>query len=426
MPAIVEYPTIVQEAVKQFQDLFVNEPERRHFAEYLTGLMVAERKNVSGINSEFAQTTDQSCLNRWITEVGWDEHELNRMRLDWLQQSPSTRYSQQGVIPFDNVLIDHDGKFIEDVGYFWDHAEKRHLIAHDYLIINYVCTSGKHYPLEFRRFRKKDDCQAWHDHLAKQPGGLGAAAPHEQLRAQFKSHTDLAKELVTWVVQQQIPGDFTCDSYFTNAPVLNHIHSSERAYVGDLKFNRKVWFAGREMHAAELAAQIHPESRKPVDIEASKQWYFTKTIRLPEVNHPVRIVILWERKNGREAVKMVVTNRTYWEVTRILRVYRRRWTGTETFHRDGKQHLGMGECQLRSGEGQTRHMYLVILAHTLLMRQMRQGRVSEWARAIVTTIGEACRSVLRETLGKTITCAIDRAMCDGWSNERIKAHLALV
>ena len=31
------------------------------------------------------------------------------------------------------------------------------------------------------------------------------------------------------------------------------------------------------------------------------------------------------------------------------------------FHRDGKHHLGMGDGQLRSGEGQTRHRYLVML-----------------------------------------------------------------
>jgi hypothetical protein len=37
----------------------------------VTGLYVAERKNVSSINREFAVTTDQSCLNRWLTEVDW-------------------------------------------------------------------------------------------------------------------------------------------------------------------------------------------------------------------------------------------------------------------------------------------------------------------------------------------------------------------
>lgn len=142
MPAIVEFPTVVQDAVAQFGPLFVNEPERRHLAEYLTGLMVAGRKNVSAINREFVDTTDQSCLNRWLTAAAWDAAELNRQRLAWLQQDPSTRYSAQGVIPIDNVLIDHDGKLIEDAGWFWDHAEQRHKIAHDYLIVDYVCTSA--------------------------------------------------------------------------------------------------------------------------------------------------------------------------------------------------------------------------------------------------------------------------------------------
>ena len=39
MPAIVEFPTIVQEAMATFGHVFPNEPERVHFAEYLTGLL---------------------------------------------------------------------------------------------------------------------------------------------------------------------------------------------------------------------------------------------------------------------------------------------------------------------------------------------------------------------------------------------------
>jgi hypothetical protein len=405
MPAIVEYPSVVKEALEVFGALFPNEPERKHLAEYLTGLLIAHKKNVSSINREFAVTTDQSCLNRWLTEVEWDEEAFNRQRLDWLQQSPDTRYSAQGVIAIDNVLVDHEGKLIEDAGYFWDHAEHRHKIAHDYIIANYVCTSGKHYPLEFYRFVKQED---------------GPARGIE-----FIDHNQFVRWRVDWVVDQGIPGDFTFDSYFTCAENLNHIHAHSRAYVGDLKFNRKILFQGREIKAEERAGQILPEDRKALMLNGARQYYFTKSIRIPEVDHPVRIVILWDKRHDPKAKKILVCNRTHWEVTRILRVYRWRWRGTECFHRDGKQHLGMGDCQLRSDRGQTRHLYMVFLAHSVLMRQLRQGRAREWARERLTTIGQACMSVLRQTLSDTISWAIERIENDGWNVQRVKVQLAL-
>ena len=85
----------------------------------------------------------------------------------------------------------------------------------------------------------------------------------------------------------------------------------------------------------------------------------------------------------------------------------------------------MGDCQLRSGEGQTRHLYLVFLAHSLLVTAMRPGRAGEWARVTLTTIGEACRAVLRETLQRTITWAIERATVEQWPTLRICQVLQL-
>lgn len=108
----------------------------------------------------------------------------------------------------------------------------------------------------------------------------------------------------------------------------------------------------------------------------------------------------------------------------MLKVYRRRWTGTETFHRDGKHHLDMGECQLRDGYGQTRHIQLVVLVYTALMRQLKHDRAVDWAHARLTTIGETCRTIARETLGKTIAWAIQHAQA-GMSLSDIKQHLAL-
>jgi DDE superfamily endonuclease len=405
MPAIVEFPTVVQELLVEYGDLFANAPERRHFAEYLTGLFIAERKTVSGINREFAVTTDQSCLNRFLTEVEWKPEPLNKRRLDELQRDSSTRYAKHGVIAIDNTLIDHSGKLIADVGWFWDHADQRHLIAHDYLIANYVCASGKHYPLEFRRFRKKDACLA-----------DGTT---------FKNHTVLCKELVDWVVDQAIEGDFTFDSYFTNAEILNHIASKQRNYVGDLKFNRTITVDGQDWKAIDwVKSNLGPLCRQKTTADGKVQWYFTKSIRIPGVSHTVRIVVLWKEQRDAEPGKILVTNRTYWEVHRILKVYRKRWTIPETFHRDGKQHLGMGACQLRSGEGQTRHMYLVFLAYSALMRQLQHDRAQEWAHARLTTVGESCRAMFRETLGKTIAWVVEQ-VTQGQSLSQIKAHLAL-
>jgi hypothetical protein len=127
------------------------------------------------------------------------------------------------------------------------------------------------------------------------------------------------------------------------------------------------------------------------------QWYFTVTIRIPKVTHKVRILFIWDRKNGKEAVKVLISNRTQWEGTRMLLVYRSRWTGTETFHRDAKQQLGMGDCQLISGQGHDRHMYLVFTAYSLLVRTLGSTHPNDWARKKLKTIGEACRAVRAQT-----------------------------
>ena len=401
MPAIVDFPTVVQEALVIFGELFDTEPARRHFAEYLTGLIVAENKTVSGINREFALTTDQSCLNRWLTEVEWDVTALNDRRLAWLQQAPQTRYSGRGVIAIDNTLVTHAGKLIEDVGWFWDHADERHVIAHDYIISNYVCPSRAHYPSVWRRFKKRATCPA----------------------QEFKDHTELCMELIDAALQRGIPGAFTFDSYFTSAKVLNHLQSQQAAYVGDLKLNRKVVYAGREQKLQDVARQIPWEAKKPVRVGSRRHWYFSKHMRIPDVGHPVRVVLFWRERGDQEASKALVSNRLGWEVIRMILVYRHRWTGTETFHRDGKQQLGLGDCQVRSGEGQTRHVYLVSAAYSLLMRSLQQSRAQDWARRTLTTIGEACRAVKAETLERMIDWVVDKLTVDHWSIADIKAVL---
>lgn len=395
MPAITDHPEVVEQAASLFADLFSCQPQRRHFAEYLTGLMVAQRKTVLGIHREFVDISDQSCLNRFLTSAPWDVEALNLRRLELLQSRPETRYSQRGVIALDNTLIDRDGLLIADAGWFWDHAEERHKIAQDFIFANYVCTSGLHYPLNFRLFRKESDCR--------------------DLDQPFHNHTQLACQLIDWTCQQGIPGDFVFDCYFSSAEVLNYIHGKTdesgwpRGYVGDFKFNRNVVWKGQLIKLSDLAKTIDPKARKPISIEENKrQWYFTASVEIPRIGHRVRILILWNERNDASPKKILGSNRVTWEAQRIVGVYRKRWTGTETFHRDGKQELGMGDCQLRDHQGQTRHMHLVMLAYSLLINPVSRGGPQDWLFRKLKTIGEACRAVTSETMRRTIAWAIER------------------
>ena len=106
----------------------------------------------------------------------------------------------------------------------------------------------------------------------------------------------------------------------------------------------------------------------------------------------------------------------------MRRAYRHRRMGTECFHSDGKQRSGLGDCQLRNGQDQTSHLYMVSLAHSLLMRQ---GRAGAWALELLTSIGQACRAVMRQTFAQTIDRVNQRLQVDPWSCQRIKSHLAL-
>jgi hypothetical protein len=70
-------------------------------------------------------------------------------------------------------------------------------------------------------------------------------------------------------------------------------------------------------------------------------------------------------------------------------------------------------------------MYLVMLAYSLLMGQLRQGRAKEWALQRLTTIGEACRAMLRESLRSTLAWVIEQVAERERSFDHVVAQLGL-
>ena len=62
-------------------------------------------------------------------------------------------------------------------------------------------------------------------------------------------------------------------------------------------------------------------------------------------------------------------------------------------------------------------MYLVMLAHSLLLAQVGQGRASDWAHTVLRTIDEAFRAVSREMHPNALSGADDQATIGGLSGE---------
>lgn len=201
--------------------------------------------------------------------------------------------------------------------------------------INDVNPSGTHYPLDVRRFRKKEHCDDAHP---------------------FQNHTDMAKELIDWAVWEAIPGDFAFDSYFANGPIMNHIQRHGRGYIGDLKFNRIITVSGEHLSVSAWTKTLRPRMRTKFTVGEHTQWCLPRSFGF-----------------------------------RL---------------------------------GQTRHMHLAMLAYTALMRQVEHGRTFDWAHTRMMTIGESCRAVARETLGKTLTWAVTQAQ-HGMSLPDIQHPLAL-
>jgi hypothetical protein len=85
----------------------------------------------------------------------------------------------------------------------------------------------------------------------------------------------------------------------------------------------------------------------------------------------------------------------------------------------------MGKCQLRDGQGQTRHMYLVMMAYSLLTSQLKQARARDWALCKLTTVGEASRAMLRETLRQTLTWAVDQIVNESRRHKEMLMNFGL-
>jgi hypothetical protein len=68
---------MVTDFAHYFRDVFANEPEFSHFQNYLTGLLVAQRKNFSQMAQCMITGADYTNIDRFMNNRLWSGAALN-------------------------------------------------------------------------------------------------------------------------------------------------------------------------------------------------------------------------------------------------------------------------------------------------------------------------------------------------------------
>ena len=131
-------------------------------------------------------------------------------------------------------------------------------------------------------------------------------------------------------------------------------------YVAAIKSNRRIILEGTKSYVRHLAKG--PRSYQCVHL-SRKRWVklAKRIVLLPRVG----LVALFIIKTGGET-KYLISNDLELSPAQAVKLYRCRWS-IETWHRDLKQHLGLGELWVRSWQACQRHWTLCLVAHNALV-----------------------------------------------------------
>jgi len=389
MLPIVGHPSVVSFGMSIFEEVF-SKPQLRHFGEYVTGLMVCPNRTVQGINDSFVGHPDQSSLNNFLTDSPWSEEELIKTRYRFVVTKLGKLGLGGGLFVLDDTISHHVGKHMEGAGWHHDASEGKSVWGHQLVTSHYV-KRWLSLPIDFRIYIKE-----------------------EQARENFKTKLDFAKELVEQAVDRGIP--FSCvvfDAWYFSVDFVGFLEGLGKDWVTRCKSSRLVLVDGRWTPLSEWTKSLPAENFEQAVLrkeDGSKAVYraCTKTLKMKGFDgRKLRIVVSYEEEKfgRREDPYFYCTNNLNWETRRIMQTYARRFE-IDAFYKDAKQNLGLEEYELRKIKGVSRHLHMILVAHTLLSLGS-EGRAVARAMIHLETIGSACRRAFAEILRSFIQVVLD-------------------
>jgi SRSO17 transposase len=370
MIPIFEIPSFITEFIHNTENLSYH--TKKHMSRYATGLIVSGNKTITAMNENFTDRLSSRSMNRFLVDQDWNDSEINRKRIQELQEHNETRWSVKGVGIIDDSIIEKTGKSIPFSGKLYDHSENRYVHGISIVTMHYA-DRKTNYPIAHSVYRKKDTVK----------------------EREFVTKIELAKRLVKEGVKvHKMPvRTFVFDSWYMSKGFTEFIEDLGKDWISRCKSNLLVKHCGKFVSLETFAGRIKEKNFMQTEIEGKKYWVFTRNLFMKSLDKKVRIIISRDEEGN---VIYLATNRRDF-VVKILKTYALRWK-IDAFYKDAKEHLGLGRCQVRDPKGMLRHFSMVFLSHTLLKLGVVEGKLSK----LCSTVGKSIKSFLFGMLEKLV------------------------
>lgn len=437
---ITDIAPIVREHAPSFHDLFQNEPQIRHFDNYLTGLITLENKTMSNIARCILDSPDKTNVSRFFTDAKWNAEDVNAARLKYMleQTEGRRRKAKDSVLPIDDTMCEHVGNLFEYVDKHYNHTDKTFPIAHN-LVTSHFVSGAVRFPIDYRLYRRYEEFTQWEIYVAKHfPNEVVPKKKKERagfrkrvepillkdpeflaLHQAFQTKITIAVELVEQAIANEIPFDTVLfDSWFLAQELIAILQKHNKNWISILKSNRNVLtssftlkdahgqpiqFEKSKIQLQKLVPFIPPSAFKPLEVEGTIYYCFTKNVYLPSLGK-VRLVISFDNPECQGNFVTLVTNHLSWNAKKIIATYLLRWP-IETFYQDCKQLLGLDDYRMRRAPAIEKHWSLVFVAYSFLHLASLPNSQCKNAKSPIKSIGQVVRQQQQAAIEQLILYA---------------------
>ena len=358
---IKEVPARFKALLSFYKKCFTR-PQYKNFRDFVLGLIVSDNKTIQEINDCFGRV-DQSSLNRFLTSSEWDAAKINNKRIS---QIKSYHKIKKGIFICDPTFLQKFGKMMEYANYHYNGMTKKE--EWGYFLVNSFFTDGNvEFPVCADFYLRKEDADEKH--------------PFKTLREICLEQLDYAmKRLPIWL--------FIADAGLYADFLIQDIRSRGLKYILGTRITNNISIGRKKRISIEKYMQTLTDDDFKVHIFDGEA-YFLHSVDVSERNVGKEKLLISYKAGDEESIRINVTNLMQHSDNSLLCLLLKRWK-IEVWHRDGKQHLGLEDCQVRKFSAIQKVVCAILVAYTQLIL-MKEDKLLKPLKRILKTIGEGCR-----------------------------------